>query len=45
MDAHNFIVEDASNFVNNNIVHNKAIKVLPGEYSLDGGFAIRLRKL
>ena len=45
MDAHNYIVEDASNFVNNNIVHNKAIKVFPGEYSLDGGFAIRLRKL
>ena len=26
-------------------VRNKAIKVLPGEYSLDGGFGIRLRKL
>jgi len=45
MDTHNFIVEDASNFVNNNIVQDRAIKVLPGEYSLDGGFAIRLKKI
>ncbi len=45
IDTNNFIVEDASNFVNNHIVHNGAIKVLPGEYDLDGGFAVRLRKL
>ena len=45
IDTNNFIVEDASNFVINHIVHNGAIKVLPGEYDLDGGFAVRLRKL
>jgi 16S rRNA (cytosine967-C5)-methyltransferase len=45
IDTHNFIVEDAANFVNNNIVQGRAIKVLPGEHSLDGGFAIRLKKI
>ena len=41
----NFIIEDASNFVDAKIVTNKAINVFPGEYSLDGGFAVRLRKV
>ena len=42
---HNFIVEDAGDFVNNNIIKDGAIKVLPGEHNLDGGFAVRLKKL
>ena len=41
---YNFIVEDASDFVNNNIVKDKAIKVLPGEHNLDGGYAVRLKR-
>ena len=41
----NFIIEDASSFVDRQIVENKAINVLPGDYNLDGGFAVRLRKI
>ena len=44
INEHNFIVEDASDFVNNNIVKDKAIKVLPGEHNLDGGYAVRLKR-
>lgn len=44
-DNKNFIVEDASDFVNDKIVENKIINVLPGDYDLDGGFAVRLRKI
>ena len=41
----NFIIEDASNFVDKKIVKDKVINVLPGDYNLDGGFAVRLRKI
>ena len=41
----NFIIDDASNFVDKRIVKNRAIDVLPGNYNLDGGFAVRLKKL
>ena len=41
----NFIIEDASNFVDRKIVKDKVINVLPGDYNLDGGFAVRLRKI
>ena len=40
-----FIVEDASDFVNKDIVKNGAIKNLPGEFSMDGGYAIKLKKI
>ena len=41
----NFIIEDAANFVNKKVVKNNAIDILPGEYNLDGGFAVRLKKV
>ena len=40
----NFTIEDASNFVNKKIVKDNAIDVLPGDYNLDGGFGVRLKK-
>ena len=45
LDRNNFVVENASNYVNKDIVRDKSIKILPGEYDMDGGYAIRLRKL
>ena len=45
LNNHNFVVEDAGDFVNNNITRNGTIKVFPGEHNLDGGFAVRLKKL
>ena len=45
LNRHNYIVEDAANYVKKDIVREKAIKILSGEYGMDGGYAIRLRKL
>ena len=45
LNRHNYIVEDAANYVKKDIVREKSIKILPGEYGMDGGYAIRLRKL
>ena len=39
------VVEDASEFVNKDIVKNGAIHNLPGIFAMDGGYAVRLRKL
>ena len=45
LNKHNYVVEDASNYVKKDIVREKSIKILPGEHGMDGGYAIRLRKL
>ena len=45
LDKHKFVVEDASKFVNKDIVKNGAIHNLPGTFAMDGGYAVRLRKL
>ena len=45
LNRHNYIVEDAANYVKKDIVREKSIKILPGQYGMDGGYAIRLRKL
>ena len=45
LENHKFVVEDASDFVNKNIVQKGAIINLPGAFGMDGGYAIRLRKL
>ena len=45
LDRNKFIVENPANYVNKDIVKDKSIKILPGEYDMDGGYAVRLRKL
>tara|TARA_S200000501_G_scaffold110960_1_gene104369 strand:+ start:66407 stop:67720 length:1314 start_codon:yes stop_codon:yes gene_type:complete len=45
LNRHDYVVEDAANYVKKDIVREKSIKILPGEYGMDGGYAIRLRKL
>ena len=45
LNKHKFVVEDASDFVNKDIVKKGAINNLPGEFDMDGGYAVRLRKL
>ena len=45
LDKHKFVVEDASKFVNKDIVKNGAIHNLPGTFDMDGGYAVRLKKL
>ena len=45
LDRNNFVVENPANYVSKYIVKDKSIKILPGEYGMDGGYAIRLRKL
>ena len=45
LDRNNFVVENPVNYVSKDIVRGKSIKILPGEYDMDGGYAIRLRKL
>ena len=45
LDRNNFIIENPANYVNKDIVRDNSIKILPGEYDMDGGYAIRLRKL
>ena len=45
LDRNNFVVENPASYVSKDIVRGKSIKILPGEYDMDGGYAIRLRKL
>ena len=44
-DNKNFVLEDAADYVDNKIVYNKMINVLPGMHELDGGFAARLKRI
>lgn len=40
-----FKIDSAEKFTDTRLVKNKAINVLPGSNNLDGGFAIRLKKI